>query len=234
MRLRKPNLVPQASTTIPSSPFATPEMTQIQKSTLIDPTIESTGLTSLAALPNGFGSMFVGTDFLAYVSLNNESDEEVHEVQVAAEIRAPQNRYPLKPKLVRVGAAKDYTTEEKHKLIPGEALHIIFDHSIYHITRFAALKLLKVEANRDRSETSRRTHIGGRGYLSSPWRRTHPHLSKNVQFHDLRNPLPSKPLACLSPTLRSLSNPNPEFRRFATGPQSREFPSRNCLGSKIV
>jgi Protein of unknown function (DUF974) len=130
MRLRKPNLVPQASTTIAPSPFTTPALARIQSSSTIDTLVQSTGLTGLAALPNGFGSMFVGTTFSAYVCLNNEASEPVEEVKVTAELRSPPDKVALNPRCVRVGDQKEYTTEEKVKLLPSEALHLILDHRL--------------------------------------------------------------------------------------------------------
>lgn len=129
MRLRKPNLVSQVMPTISSSPFTTPSISQLQDATIIDPILEGTGLTGLAALPNGFGSMFVGTNFLAYVCLNNESDQDVAQVQITAEVRASALKTSLVPKLIRLGTSDSYSTEEQFTLKPGEALHAILDHS---------------------------------------------------------------------------------------------------------
>src|SRR5438876_11777890 len=99
MRLRKPNLVTQIIPTI-ASPFTTPLLSQLADATIIDPILEgSTCLTGLAALPNGFGSMFVGTTFLAYLCLNNESDQDVTQIRITAEIRAPTIKTSLTPKL---------------------------------------------------------------------------------------------------------------------------------------
>jgi Protein of unknown function (DUF974) len=129
MRLRKPNLVPQVMPTIPSSPFTTSPLSLLRDATIIDPVLEGTGLTGLAALPNGFGSMFVGTNFQAYVCLNNESDQDVTQVQISAEIRAPALKTNLVPKLIRLGTNNSYSAEEQFTLEPGEALHAILDHS---------------------------------------------------------------------------------------------------------
>lgn len=130
MRLRKPNLVSQVLPTIPSSPFTTSLLTQLRDATIIDPILEGTGLSQLAALPNGFGSMFVGTNFLAYVCLNNESeDQDVTQVQISAEVRISGVKTSLVPKLVRLADSENYTSEEVFTLKPGEALHAILDHS---------------------------------------------------------------------------------------------------------
>src|SRR5436190_4286247 len=130
MRLRKPHLVPQVIPTISSSPFITPLLSQLQDATIIDPILEGTGLTGLATLPNGFGSMFVGTSFLAYVCLNNESDQDIARVQITAEVRASEVKTSLLPRLIRVGANPSISTEEGFSLKPGEALHAILDHSL--------------------------------------------------------------------------------------------------------
>src|SRR5271170_7555714 len=129
MRLRKPNLVPQLKTTISSSPFTTPALSALADSAIIDPVLEGSGLTGLAALPNGFGSMFVGTNFLAYVCLNNESDNQVTEIDVRAELRSSYSKDTLKSSLTRVGTNEPTTEEGKYLLQPGEALHMILDHS---------------------------------------------------------------------------------------------------------
>lgn len=130
MRLRKPNLVPQIIPTISSSPFTTPTLSQLVDATIIDPILEgSTGLAGLAALPNGFGSMFVGTNFCAYICLNNESDQVVTQVNITAEVRAPSTKTSLKPKLTRLGMNDSFSTEEQFALKPGEALHCILEYS---------------------------------------------------------------------------------------------------------
>lgn len=72
--------------------------------------------------------MFVGTTFSAYVCLNNEASEQVEEVKVTAELRSPPDKVSLKPRCVRVGDQKEFTTEEGVNLLPGEALHLILDH----------------------------------------------------------------------------------------------------------
>ena len=131
MRLRKPNLVSQLKTTISSSPFSTPALSFLADSTIIDPVLEGSGLTGLAALPNGFGSMFVGTNFLAYVCLNNESDDQVTEIDVRAELRSSYSKDTLNSSLTRVGGNEPTTEEGKFSLQPGEALHMILDHSIF-------------------------------------------------------------------------------------------------------
>jgi hypothetical protein len=128
MRLRKPNLVSQLMPTITSSPFNTSPVSQLSDATVIDPSLDGTGLTGLAALPNGFGSMFVGMHFLAYVCLNNESIANVTQVQIAADLRTPSEKLTLKPKLKRLGTS-EFTTDETFTLKPGEALHMILDHS---------------------------------------------------------------------------------------------------------
>lgn len=131
MRLRKPSLVPQLIPTIPSSPFTTPTLSALTDSTVIDPVLEGSGLTGLAALPNGFGSMYVGTNFLAYVCLNNESEDRVTEIDVKAELRSSYSKDTLKSTLTRVGINEPTTEDGKFSLNPKEALHMILDHSTY-------------------------------------------------------------------------------------------------------
>jgi Protein of unknown function (DUF974) len=129
MRLRKPNLVLQVTPTISISPFTSQPIAQLADSTIIDPTLQGTGLTGLAALPNGFGSMVVGTNFLAYVCLNNESDQDVTQVQVNAELRTSLEKTILKPKLTRLGT-NELSSDDLFTLKPGEALHLILDYSL--------------------------------------------------------------------------------------------------------
>ena len=129
MRLRKPNLVSQIIPTISSSPFTTRPLSQLADATTIDPILDGTGLTGLAALPNGFGSMFVGTTFLAYLCLNNESDQDVTQIRITAEIRAPTIKTSLTPKLTRLGTNESYTTEDQFTLKPEEGLHCILEYS---------------------------------------------------------------------------------------------------------
>jgi hypothetical protein len=129
MRLRKPNLISQILPTLTSSPFTTSPISQLADTTVIDPLLDGNGLTGLAALPNGFGSMFVGTNFLAYVCLNNESDQDVTQVYTTIEIRTSSSKTTLKPKMTRLGT-NELTSEESFTLPPGEALHQILDHSI--------------------------------------------------------------------------------------------------------
>lgn len=131
MRLRKPSLVPQLIPTISSSPFTTPALSALADSTIIDPLLEGSGLTGLAALPNGFGSMFVGTNFLAYVCLNNESEDRVTDIDVKAELRSSYSKDTLKSTLTRVGTNEPTAEEGKFSLNPGEALHMILDHSAH-------------------------------------------------------------------------------------------------------
>ena len=130
MRLRRPNLVPQLVPAISTSPFNTPALSVLADSAIIDPLLEGSGLTGLATLPNGFGNMFVGTNFLAYVCLNNESDEQVTEIDVKAELRSSHAKDTLTSSLTRVGIDEPTTKEGKFSLKPGEALHMILDHSI--------------------------------------------------------------------------------------------------------
>jgi hypothetical protein len=129
MRLRKPTLVPQLIPTIVSSSFTTPPLSALADARIIDPLLEGSGLTGLAALPNGFGSMFVGTNFLAYVCLNNESDSEVTEIDVKSELLSSYSKDILFSRLTRVGMNEPTTEEGKFTLQPGEALHMILDHS---------------------------------------------------------------------------------------------------------
>jgi Protein of unknown function (DUF974) len=129
MRLRKPNLVPQILPTITSSSLAAASpLSCLKDSSIIDPSLEGNGLTGLAALPNGFGSMFVGTTFLAYVCLNNESDQDVTQVQVTAEVRTPTSKTVLTPTSTRLGM-NGLTTDDTFTLNPGEGLHQILNHS---------------------------------------------------------------------------------------------------------
>jgi Protein of unknown function (DUF974) len=128
MRLRKPTLVPQItpSTTAPS--LANSPLSQLKDSYIIDETLDGNGITGLAALPNGFGNMFVGTNFLAYVCLNNESEHDIKQVQITAEIRSQNAKQLLIPAMTRLGT-KELTSETTFTLNPGEALHQILDHS---------------------------------------------------------------------------------------------------------
>ena len=128
MRLRKPSLVSQLIPTITTHPFTSSPLIRLADASIVDPSVEGIGLTGLAALPNGFGSMFVGTNFLAYVCLNNESDVEVTQVEIAAELRSAVSKTVLSPSMTRLGA-NDLTNETSFTLQPGEALHIILDHS---------------------------------------------------------------------------------------------------------
>jgi hypothetical protein len=131
MRLRKPNLISQILPTLTSSPFTASPISQLANTTVIDPLLDGNGLTGLAALPNGFGSMFVGTNFLAYVCLNNESDQDVTQVYTTVEIRTSSSKTALKPTMTRL-AMNELTAEESFTLQPGEGLHQIIDHSITH------------------------------------------------------------------------------------------------------
>jgi hypothetical protein len=131
MRLRKPNLIPQILPTLTSSPFTTSPVSQLVDSTVIEPSLDGNGLTGLTALPNGFGSMFVGTNFIAYACLNNETDQDVTGVFTTVEIRTSSSKTALKPKMTRLGTG-ELTSEESFTLQPGEALHQIIDHSIIH------------------------------------------------------------------------------------------------------
>ena len=72
--------------------------------------------------------MFVGTNFSAYVCLNNESEEAVGEVSVKAEMRHLGSREVLVPRIVRVGI-EEVMREESVSLQPHEALHQIIDQS---------------------------------------------------------------------------------------------------------
>src|SRR5277367_1721851 len=135
MRLRKPSLVSQLIPTISSSPFTTPALSALTDSAIIDPVLDGSGLTGLAALPNGFGSMFVGTNFLAYVCLNNESEDRVTEIEVKAELRSSYSKDTLKSTLTRVGTNEPTTEEGKFSLNPREALHMILDHSTHPSTQ---------------------------------------------------------------------------------------------------
>ena len=73
--------------------------------------------------------MFVGTNFLAYVCLNNESDQDVAQVKITAEVRAPTLKASLIPKLTRLGTNDSFSTEDQFTLKPGEALHCILEYS---------------------------------------------------------------------------------------------------------
>jgi hypothetical protein len=129
MRLRKPNLVPQILPTLTSHPFINSPVSLLSDATVIDTSLDGSGLTGLAALPNGFGSMYVGSTFQAYICLNNETDEDVSEVSINAEIRPADTKTALKPSLTRLGAGKA-TTEETFTLKPEEALHQVIENSI--------------------------------------------------------------------------------------------------------
>ena len=128
MRLRKPNLVPQILPTITSPVVTNSPLSQLKDMSVIDASLDGNGLTGLAALPNGFGSMFVGTNFQAYVCLNNESEKDVTEVQITAEIRTQSTKIGITPTMTRLGTS-DLTTEAVFTLKPGEALHQILNHS---------------------------------------------------------------------------------------------------------
>jgi hypothetical protein len=134
MRLRRPNLVPQLVPTVLSSPFTSPPLAQLSESSVINPVLEGSGLTGLGAIPTGFGTMVVGTHFLAYVCLNNESDNDVTDIQVVSELRIPNNpKIILQPSVARVGTAPELVSEEGQSftLKPGEAIHMILDHSLH-------------------------------------------------------------------------------------------------------
>jgi hypothetical protein len=128
MRLRKPSLVPQILPTLTSKPFSNSPLSDLADATVIDPSLDGNGLTGLASLPNGFGSMFVGTTFSAYICLNNEMEEDITTVRITVEIRTSNSKTVLKPSTTRQGA-NDITTEETFTLKPGEALHQIIKHS---------------------------------------------------------------------------------------------------------
>ena len=130
MRLRKPNLIPQIVPTLTSPHFLSSSLSNLPDASIIDPLLEGNTLTDLAALPNGFGSMFVGTHFLAYVCLNNESSSPVTNVQINAELRTSAGKTALTSILTRLGTSEP-TTETLFTLSPGEALHLILDHSIF-------------------------------------------------------------------------------------------------------
>jgi hypothetical protein len=136
MRLRKPNLIPQLVPTLTSSPFTTSPISHLKDFTLLDPLLEGNGLTGLAELPNGFGSMFVGTNFSAYVCLNNETDEEVRDIYITAEMRVRQStsKTSLVARISRVGGGEGgiITGDEEGgrvSLLPHEAFHQIIDQS---------------------------------------------------------------------------------------------------------
>jgi Protein of unknown function (DUF974) len=128
MRLRKPNLVPQILPTLTSSPFITSPLSHLSDATVIDTSLDGSGLTGLAALPNGFGSMFVGTTFFAYICLNNETEEDVSAVHITAEIRTVDTKNALQPTITRLGA-NDISTDDTLTLKSGEALHQVIQHS---------------------------------------------------------------------------------------------------------
>lgn len=134
MRLRKPSLVPQILPTLTSSPFITSPLSHLSDATVIDASLDGSGLTGLAALPNGFGSMFVGTTFFAYICLNNETEEDVSMVRITAEIRIVDTKNTLQPTMSRVGV-NDISTDNTFTLKPGEALHQVIQHSLPHLTR---------------------------------------------------------------------------------------------------
>jgi len=86
----------------------------------------------VAELPNGFGSMFVGTMFQGYVCLNNESEEEVLDVAVSAELRFRDGtgKVGLVPRITRIGRGEGGKGEGSVRLMPHEALHQIIEQSI--------------------------------------------------------------------------------------------------------
>jgi Protein of unknown function (DUF974) len=129
MRLRKPNLIPQLVPTLTSHPFTTSPVSHLKDHTIIDPLLDGSGLSGLAELPNGFGSMFVGTTFSAYVCLNNETEEVVREVSITAEMRHLGSKEVLVPRIGRVGVENVVRGEESVSLLPQEALHQIIDQS---------------------------------------------------------------------------------------------------------
>ena len=129
MRLRKPNLIPQVVPILTSPQFRSSPLSSLADASIIDPLLEGNTPTDLAALPNGFGSMFVGTHFLAYVCLNNESSDPVTNVQIHGELRTSAGKSALTPILTRLGT-NEPTSETTFTLSPNEALHQILDHSI--------------------------------------------------------------------------------------------------------
>jgi len=128
MRLRKPLLVHQIVPTITSPSLASSPLKELADFTTIDPSLDGNGLTGLTVLPNGFGNMYVGTTFQAYVCLNNETEEEVTQVSITAEIRTKNNSYTLSPTINRIGVGEP-TTETTFTLPPGQAVHQILEHS---------------------------------------------------------------------------------------------------------
>ena len=72
----------------------------------------------------------MGTNFSAYVCLNNESEEGVSEVCVKAEMRHLGSREVLVPRVVRVGI-EEVMREETVSLQPHEALHQIIHQSTF-------------------------------------------------------------------------------------------------------
>src|SRR5579871_4575814 len=128
MRLRKPNLVHQILPTISSTPFTSSPLKDLADFTTVDPSLDGNGLTGLTVLSNGFGNMYVGTTFQAYVCLNNELEDEVTQVSLTAEIRTKNNSSELKPSIARVGKNPP-TTETSFTLSPGEAVHQILEYS---------------------------------------------------------------------------------------------------------
>jgi len=132
MRLRKPTLVPQLTPTLTSPPFSTSALSHLSDNTLLDPLLEGNGLSGVAELPNGFGSMFVGTMFQGYVCLNNESEEEVLDVAVSAELRFRDGtgKVGLVPRITRIGRGEGGKGEGSVRLMPHEALHQIIEQSI--------------------------------------------------------------------------------------------------------
>jgi Protein of unknown function (DUF974) len=141
MRLRKPYLAHQL---LPTNTSAAGELTELSKLVTIDSGLQSSGLSGLAVLPNGFGNMYVGTTFQAYVCLNNESPEqEVTAVSLSAEIRTKsKNTYTITPIVTRVGTT---VTEDVDSvtLPPGEALHQILQHSTSPPSPLICLEVLE-------------------------------------------------------------------------------------------
>src|SRR5579859_5257034 len=131
MRLRKPNLAHQIPPTLTSPTLTKPPLPLLSTTTEIAPLLSGPGLTDLAVLPNGFGSMFVGTKFVAYICLNNESEGDVSGVSVTSELRTANSKSVLSPKVTRRGTNETTSAEGSFTLSSGEALHQIIEHSTH-------------------------------------------------------------------------------------------------------
>ena len=229
MRLRKPNLIAQVVPTLTAPQFLSSPLSNLADASIIDPLLDGNTLTDLAALPNGFGSMFVGTHFLAYVCLNNESSTPVTNVEINAELRTSTGKSALTPILTRLGT-NEPTSETTFTLSPNEALHQILDHSTFPFLLQQFHSFLSYEILMHlvfRSHDQRRSYIRSRHNLHAFHRgRSTPHLPKNVQLHHIRHNSSSLHVTPLSnsPPLRTFSNAHRKYRKRTIHPNFIELP----------